>query len=85
MGENEPYTIKSSDSPDLSDAQRDLLKLLCSIASLSNTSNVRSVVLMELLGLKRREAYEFRLKNLAQKGCIQSRESLVANLEALVK
>jgi hypothetical protein len=83
--DNEPYLIHATDAPGLTEAQRDLLRILCAIGSLSNASNVRSQVLMELLGLERREAYEYRLKNLRKQGIIQSRETLISNLEALVQ
>jgi hypothetical protein len=82
--DNEPFIIQSIDAPDLTEAQRDLLRILCAVGSLSGESTVRSQVLMELLGLKVREAYEHRLKNLIKKGVIQSREATVTNLEALL-
>ena len=82
--DNEPFLIQAIDAPDLTEAQRDLLKILCAVVSLSEQSTIRSQVLMEVLGLKRREAYEFRLKNLIKKGLIQSREAMITNLESLI-
>ncbi len=82
--DNEPFIIQAIDAPDLTDAQRDLLKILCAVGSLSEQSTIRSQVLMEVLGLERREAYEFRLKNLIKKGLIQSREAMITNLESMI-
>jgi hypothetical protein len=82
--DNQPFLIHSTDAPNLTEAQRDLLKILCAVGSLSGNSTIRSQVLMELLGLKRTEALECRLKNLRKHGVIQSRESIVSNLEDLL-
>ena len=82
--DDKSYTIKCTDAPNITEAQRDLLKLLCAISSLSNAFNVRGELLAELMGLKVKAAYESRLSHLVEKGCIELRESPIENLESLV-
>jgi hypothetical protein len=81
--DNETYTI--SDSPEsCSNGQRALLEILRTLATFSDTPNVRSCVLQELLGLRLREPYEFRLKQLVDRGHLVPRESMTRHLEALL-
>lgn len=81
--DNEPYTIADHPNP-CSNGQQALLDILKVLASLSDNPNVRGVVLQELLGLRIRQPYEFRLKRLIDKGCLIPREVAIARLETMM-
>ena len=83
--DNELYYLKDGDEV-MTDAQADLKTILMAIASihLDDVPNVRSETLRELLGLKSRSPYEFRLNRLIETGHLQRREVTTRKLEALL-
>lgn len=82
--DNEIYYVQES-SEFVTEAKANLKKILVALASLSldNMPNVRSETLQELLGLKTRSPYEFRLNGLIKTGHLQRQESVNLKLEAL--
>lgn len=83
--DNEIYYLQESEIF-MTEARANLKKILEALASLSldHVPNVRSQTLQELLGLKTRSPYEFRLKRLIETGHLQRQESVNLKLEALV-
>lgn len=83
--DNEPYAILDSEVF-MTEARANLKAILVAIASLSldNVPNVRSETLRELLELKSRSPYEFRLKRLVETGHLQRREAANLKLENLI-
>jgi hypothetical protein len=83
--DNEIYYLKDS-SHNMTDAQASLKDILTAIASipLDHVPNVRSEILQELLELKTRSPYEFRLKRLIETGHLERREVSNRKLDALI-
>ncbi len=83
--DNEIYFLQDSDHT-MTDAQASLKTILIAIASipLEHVPNVRSEILRELLELKSRSPYEFRLKRLIETGHLERREVANRKLEALI-
>jgi hypothetical protein len=83
--DNELYYLQES-SAFMTEARANLKRILVTIASLSldNVPNVRSETLRELLGLKSRSPYEFRLNRLIETGHLQRREAANLKLEAMI-
>jgi hypothetical protein len=83
--DNELYFLHDSTEP-ITEARAALKDILMAIASvpLENVPNVRSETLRELLGLKNRSPYEFRLKRLLETGHLERREVANRKLEALI-
>ncbi len=83
--DNELYFLTDSKEP-ITQARAALKDILIAIASvpLEHVPNVRSETLRELLGLKSRSPYEFRLKRLLETGHLERREVANRRLEALI-
>jgi hypothetical protein len=76
------YFLPQNSGSPLSTAQRDLYRLIYAIAVAGG--KVESHVLMNLLGLKRLEAYEFRLNRLIEHGYIKPTHQAKQDLEKLI-
>jgi hypothetical protein len=83
--DNEVYFLQDSNHL-MTDAQSALKHILTALSSipLDRVPNVRSGILQELLELKTRSAYEFRLKRLVETGHLQRREAANLKLESLI-
>ena len=83
--DNELYFLKDSSST-MTEAQAALKHILTALASipLEHVPNIRSAILQELLELKSRSPYEFRLKRLLETGHLQRQESVNLKLETLM-
>jgi hypothetical protein len=83
--DNEMYFIQDSYQT-VTEAQATLKHILNALASipLEHVPNIRSAILQELLELKTRSPYEFRLKRLIETGHLQRREAANLKLESLI-
>lgn len=83
--DNETYCILDSEIF-MTEARENLKKILLALASLSldNVPNVRSSTLIELLELKSRSPYEFRLNRLIETGHLQKQEVATLKLEPMI-